>query len=326
MRSGNAAVLCGEGAGAPAADDGLLELHAGLTALQKQLSSRHFYDARGSELFEEITRLPEYYPTRAEREILDAWMPALCLQLKPRSLVELGAGGSAKARVLLDAMRAAGSADAYIPVDVSASFLHAAAAELRSDYPGLRVAPLVADMTHDLPLPSRLPRPAIFAFLGSTIGNFAALAAAALLARIAGQMREDDHLLLGVDLRKEVSTIEAAYNDTMGITAEFNRNALRVVNEQFGTDFDPDAFDHRAFYSRTAQRIEMHLVSRHEQAVHVPGLGVVAFSTGETIRTEISCKYDRPAVERLLTAAGLRLEQWRTDGQGRFALALAAIR
>jgi L-histidine N-alpha-methyltransferase len=302
----------------------LAEVRAGLTARRKRLPSKYFYDQRGSELFEEITRLPEYYLTRAEREILEAWVPGLVATLRPSALVELGAGSAAKTRLLLDAMRDAGTLEAYVPIDVSEAFLQETAERLRREYAGLAVVPVVADIEHALDLPRALPQPALVAFLGSTIGNFHPAQATKLLRRVHGAMRPGDWLLLGADLRKDPAVLAAAYNDARGVTAEFNRNILRVLNQQLGADFVPERFAHRAFYNRTARRVEMHLVSEGPQTVSVPGLGPVHFLDGETIRTEISCKYDRQAIQDLFYDAGFRLEAWRTDGAERFALALGS--
>ncbi|HEX6107663.1 MAG TPA: L-histidine N(alpha)-methyltransferase [Gemmatimonadales bacterium] len=302
----------------------LAEVAEGLAALQKELSPKYFYDHRGSELFEESTRLPEYYPTRAERAILQAWMPGLVARLGTRTLVELGAGSAEKTRVILDAMRAAGTAELYVPIDVSATFLSRTAARLRREYPGLAVEPAVADIGEELALPRRLAHPVLFAFLGSTIGNFYPGAAIRLLRRVRAAMGPGDRFLLGADLRKDVALIEAAYNDSRGVTAQFNRNMLLVLNRELGADFDPEEFEHRAFYDPVAHRIEMHLVSVRPQLVRIPGVGVISFERGESLRTEISCKHDRESVATLFHSAGLRVESWRTDPDGLFALAVGA--
>jgi len=302
----------------------LREVAAGLAAPQKELSPKYFYDHRGSELFEEITRLPEYYPTRAERSILEAWMPELVARLGTRTLLELGAGSAEKSRIILDAMRAAATAERYIPIDVSATFLGQTAARLRREYPGLSVEPAVADIAEELNLPRRFPRPALFAFLGSTIGNFYPPSAIRLLGRVRAAMEPGDRFLMGADLRKNVALIEAAYNDSSGVTAEFNRNMLRVLNQELGAGFDPEAFGHLAFYDTVAHRIEMHLVSAGRQTVSIPGIGEVEFADGETLRTEISCKHDRESVAALFEPAGLRIESWRTDPDDLFALVVGA--
>lgn len=303
----------------------IAEVRAGLSAVQKKLPPKYFYDHRGSELFEQITHLPEYYPTRAEREILLRWMPGLMARLRPRSLAELGAGSARKSRIILDAMRAEGSAAMYLPIDVSGTFLSATARQVRSEYPGLAVRPQVADISREFLLPEGAPRPLLVAFLGSTIGNFHPAGALKLLRQIRAVLQPGDHLLLGVDLRKDPARLTAAYNDSRGLTAEFNRNVLRVLNRELGADFNPDSFEHRAFYNRTAHRIEMHLVSCCDQVVTIPAIGEIAFTAGETIRTEISCKYDRDSVTDLFSDAGLRVDAWETDSDGLFALALGSI-
>jgi L-histidine N-alpha-methyltransferase len=302
----------------------LAEVAAGLAAPQKELPPKYFYDHRGSELFEEITRLPEYYPTRTERSLLESWMPTLISELGTRTLVELGAGSAEKSRIILSAMRAAGTAGLYVPIDVSASFLDQTAGRLRRDYPGLRVEPAVADIAEEFDLSRAVPHPALYAFLGGTIGNFYPPAAIRLLRRVRSALHPTDRFLMGVDLRKDVRLIEAAYNDSQGVTAEFNRNMLLVLNHELGANFDPDAFEHLAFYEPVTHRIEMHLVSKVEHEVRVPGIGLVAFRQGESLRTEISCKHDRRSVGDLFAAAGLRIEIWRPDPGALFALVVGA--
>lgn len=301
------------------------EVADGMARRQKELPPKYFYDERGSELFERITRLPEYYLTRAERSLLRAHANALIDELRPRTLVELGAGSAVKTRILLDAMHDTGSAEEYVPIDVSQDFLGDTERRLRGEYPSLRVTSAVADIGRSLGLPSRLRRPVLFAFLGSTIGNFDAPAARALLTRVRDAMGPFDRLLLGTDLRKPPKVIEAAYNDARGVTAAFNRNMLRVLNRELGANFEPAAFSHRAFYSTDRHRIEMHLVARRELTVHIPSVGDIHLASGESIRTEISCKYDRLSVRRLLRAARMRLEHWFTHERG-FALSIAAPR
>jgi L-histidine Nalpha-methyltransferase len=298
----------------------LAEVAAGLSAPQKELPPKYFYDHRGSELFEEITRLPEYYPTRTERALLQEWMPELIPELGTRSLVELGAGSAEKSRIILSAIRAVGWVGEYVPIDVSASFLDETAARLRRDYPGLAVTPVVADISEELSAPEGLSHPALYAFLGGTIGNFYPPAAIRLLGRVRLALTPEDRFLMGVDLRKDVRRIEAAYNDSQGVTAAFNRNMLLVLNHELGADFDPQKFEHRAFYEPVTHRIEMHLISAMEQEVRIPGIGLVHFAPGESIRTEISCKHDRSSVSELFAAAGLRIESWRSDPHDLFAL------
>lgn len=307
----------------PAEPAMLAEVRVGLLAAQKTLSPKFFYDALGSELFERITELPEYYLTRAERALLLRLAPEWVHQLAPRTLVELGAGSARKTRILLDEMCAAGRAERYLPVDVSAEFLAESARQIGAEYPRLTVVPVVADLSAELDLPEPLPSPVLHAFLGSTLGNFEPDAAVRLLSQLRRRMAPADRLLLGLDLRKDHAEIERAYNDTAGVTAEFNRNALRVLNFELGADFRPERFRHHAFYDAAEHRIEMHLVSEVAQQVRVPGVGVVAFAAGESLRTELSHKYERGQVERLLAAAGLRVERWETE-RSRYALLLAA--
>jgi L-histidine N-alpha-methyltransferase len=302
----------------------LLEVAEGLSAPQKELPPKYFYDHRGSELFEEITRLPEYYQTRTERGLLEAWMPELIAELGTRSLIELGAGNAEKSRIILRAMRAARKPNLYVPIDVSASFLTQTATELRREFPGLSVEPLVADISEEFGRPREILHPALYAFLGGTIGNFYPPAAIRLLSRVRSAMELSDRFLMGVDLRKDVPRIEAAYNDAQGVTAMFNKNMLLVLNHELGANFNPANFEHRAFYEPVTDRIEMHLVSKLEHEVRVPGVGLVPFAEGESIRTEISCKHDRTSVAELMAAAGLRLETWRPDPESLFALVVGA--
>jgi L-histidine Nalpha-methyltransferase len=302
----------------------LAEITAGLTAPQKELPPKYFYDHRGSELFEEITRLPEYYPTRTERALLQSWMPILIPDLGIRSVLELGAGSAEKSRIILRAMRATGNPGLYVPIDVSASFLNQTAVRLRRELPGLTVQPAVADISEDFELPTDISRPSLYAFLGGTIGNFYPAPAIRLLSRVRHAMHVSDRLLMGVDLRKDVRRIEAAYNDSRGVTAAFNRNMLLVINKELGADFDPDAFEHHAFYEPVTHRIEMHLIAKLAHEVRVPGLGQVRFREGESIRTEISCKHDRRSVSDMFSAAGLRIEMWKQDPDALFGLVVGA--
>ncbi len=308
----------------------LADVLEGLSQPQKELSPKYFYDARGSELFEAITALDEYYPTRTERALLERWMPDWVGKGRPAALVELGAGSSAKSRVVLDAMEADGTGRLYVPVDVSAEFLHDTAARLRQEYDGIRVEPRVADITQPLDLALELPEPKWFALLGSTLGNFARPNAVKLLSRVSARMRTDDRFLLGVDRRpgpeKSVERIVAAYDDPAGVTAAFNLNVLHVLNRELGADFDVDGFRHHARYDHEEGRVEMHLVSTGPQTVRFPDGSEVRLRDGETIRTEISCKYDRAVVDDLFRAAGLEVERWAEDGRGLFALVLGRVR
>ncbi|HEU5208859.1 MAG TPA: L-histidine N(alpha)-methyltransferase [Longimicrobiales bacterium] len=299
------------------------EIRAGLAREQRELPSRLFYDERGSRLFEEITRLPEYYLTRAEQALITDQVPSWIERHRPRSLVELGAGSALKTRPFLTAMHADTGGVTYVPIDVSAEFLANTAERLREEHPRLTVRPVAATFIRALELVGSLPGPVLLTFLGSTIGNFARDAAVDLLRRVGNVMQPDDRFILGVDLRKDAATLEAAYNDARGVTAEFNLNILRVMNDEFGADFDPGAFRHSAVYNRDVHCIEMHLVSTAAQSVSVPGIGTIDLGKGETIRTEISCKYDRQVVQEMFAAAGLDLLEWRQDSDGMFALSLA---
>jgi L-histidine N-alpha-methyltransferase len=291
---------------------------------QRELPPKYFYDHRGSELFEEITHLPEYYLTRTERALLATRMPRWMRALQPGALVELGAGNADKTRAILDAMRSARRGVVYVPVDVSATFLDETAARLRRAYPDLGVVPLVADFAVGIRVPPALPRPVLYAFLGSTIGNFTDAEAEQLLARLRHGMSRSDRLLLGADLVKDPAIIERAYNDSRGVTAAFNRNMLRVLNHELGADFDAGAFAHRAFFAEQAGRIEMHLVATVEQEVTIPGLGRLTIPRGDSIRTEISNKYSRGRLEHILRDAGFGIVAWETDDAGGYALLLAA--
>ncbi|HUQ18394.1 MAG TPA: L-histidine N(alpha)-methyltransferase [Gemmatimonadaceae bacterium] len=299
----------------------LRDVTRGLAMPQKELDPKYFYDETGSALFEQITELPEYYLTSAERRLLESAIPGIVSLLQPRCLIELGAGSASKTRIILDAMTSAVSNAQYVPVDVSGEFLEKTAQRLRSQYPNLDVRTAIGDFSQQLELPS-VDHPSLFAFLGSTIGNFEDDTAVSILSNIASQMRAGDRLLLGADLRKDVATIEAAYNDSAGVTAEFNLNVLRVLNRELGADFNVDAFSHRAFYNRDLHRIEMHLESLSDQVVSIPELGKFDVRKGESIRTELSFKYDRRAISTLFSRAGLCLDTWITDEDGLFALAL----
>jgi L-histidine Nalpha-methyltransferase len=299
----------------------LAEVRDGLSRAPRELSPKYFYDERGSRLFEQITALPEYYLTRAEREILSARAEEIAAP-GHRTLIELGAGSAAKTRILLDAMRARVAEVTYVPVDVSEAFLAQTRAALEREMPGLRVRPVAADMTSSFELPPHRGGSVLFAFLGSTIGNFDEASAVGLLRRIRAHLRPGDQFILGTDLRKARDVLEAAYDDSARVTAEFNRNILRVLNAELGADFVPSQFEHVALYNETMHRIEMHLRSSVAQLVHIPGLATMPLREGETIRTEVSYKYDRPAVEVLAAAARLTVAKWFTDHDARFALSI----
>ena len=301
------------------------DVRRGLGAREKWLPPKYFYDAAGSALFERITRLPEYYLTRAESEILEAITDGLAERLRPGELVELGSGSSRKTRLLLEAMHRHRGGRRYAPLDVSADALQGAAAALTASYPWLEFDGFVGDFTADLP---RVPRRGrrLLAFLGSTIGNLEPDERAALLGAVVVALRPEDRFLLGVDLVKDPAVLRAAYDDAAGVTAEFNRNVLRVLNRELHADIPVDAFQHVAVYDRELARIEMRLRALRDLEVSFPTLDLeVSFAAGEELRTEISCKFTREGIERELAAAGLRLGSWHTDAEHRFACAVAAL-
>jgi L-histidine Nalpha-methyltransferase len=299
------------------------DVRRGLTSTPKELPPKWFYDSRGSELFEEITRLPEYYPTRTERAILVAHADAIAKAADADTLVELGSGSSEKTRLLLDAMTHHGLLERYVPVDVSSSALTAAADALHGDYPKLAVHGVVADFDrHFDQIPTEGRR--LVAFLGGTIGNFGPVARVQFLSRLRASMRDGDALLLGTDLVKSPDRLIPAYDDASGVTAEFNRNVLRVINRELQADFDPAAFDHVARWDPDEEWIEMRLRSTRAQTVHVGALDLtVEFEAGEEMRTEISAKFRPLRVKTELRSAGLALAGWWTDEAEDFALSLA---
>jgi L-histidine N-alpha-methyltransferase len=296
---------------------------AGLTATPKTLSPKWFYDERGSELFEKITLLPEYYPTRAERAILRAASGEIAAATGATTLVELGSGSSEKTHLLLDALRDAGTLRSYVPVDVSESALISAANRVLASYPGLSVAAVVSDFEEHLGLPAA-DGARLVAFLGSTIGNLLPAERLAFLARLRSGLSEGDALLLGTDLVKDPAVLVAAYDDPAGVTAAFNKNVLAVLNAELGADFDPDAFDHVAIWDAGAEWIEMRLRSSLDQRVTLPAIGLaVDFAEGEEMRTEVSAKFRRDGVEAELAAAGFVMRSWWTDDDGQLGLSLS---
>ena len=299
------------------------DVRIGLTKPFKELSPRYFYDERGSELFEAITETDEYYPTRAERAILELHSPAITAAAgDPATLIELGSGSAAKTRVLLDAMREAACLRAYAPVDISEEITRSTAALIAEEY-DVAVHGMVCDYERDL---ERIPLsgPRLIAFLGGTIGNIEQQQRAAFLARVANLLEPEDRFLLGTDLIKDRATLEAAYNDASGVTAEFNKNVLAVLNERLGSDFDLDAFEHVAFFDEENLFIDIRLRSLRRQLVAFADLGLtVAFGRGEEMRTEISTKFARPGLEGIYAEAGLLLTDWWTDPDGLFGLSLA---
>ncbi|MCB0875188.1 MAG: L-histidine N(alpha)-methyltransferase [Solirubrobacterales bacterium] len=294
----------------------------GLSSPFKELPPKYFYDERGSELFERITEQPEYYPTRCEREILQSRASDI-VAAAPRTLIELGSGAATKSRVLLDAMRDAGTLERFVPVDISEGITRRVASELTDEYPGIAVEGIICDYETHL---ERIPRPegALIAFLGGTIGNFRPAPRRSFLARIATLMYPGDRFLLGTDLVKDRARLEAAYDDAAGVTAEFNKNVLNVLNRELDADFDPDAFEHVAFWDEDNEWIDIRLRARAEQFVDIRALDMrTHFARNEEMRTEISTKFTRDRIESSYADAGLELTDWWTDDEGLYALSLA---
>ncbi|MBS1913646.1 MAG: L-histidine N(alpha)-methyltransferase [Bacteroidetes bacterium] len=301
------------------------DVRRGLTLAQKELPPKYFYDERGAMLFEAICDLPEYYQTRTERGILDAIADILVSHAHPSTLVEFGSGSSSKTRVLLDAMNRAGLLGTYVPLDISREMLLETAEQLVAEYDDLNVRAVIADFAMPLP-PITVEGNALVIFLGGTIGNFREDEAKRFLRNVAESMRPGDRFVVGVDLVKDPLELNAAYNDAAGITAEFNLNVLDVINRELAADFDRSRFTHYAFYNPGESQIEMHLASRCDQQVTIAALEMcVHFERGETIRTEISRKFTRGSISRLLAAAGLELCEFHSDGANRFALCVASL-
>lgn len=299
------------------------EIRAGLLADPPAIPSKYFYDDEGSRLFEEITRLPEYYQTRTEERILEARADEVVARFRPRELVELGSGASRKTRVLLDAMARSGRLRRCVLFDINERFLQESLRSLAAAYPGLEPRGVAGDFATDLAAIGISRQRRLAVFLGGTVGNLLPSEVPAFLARLASVLARGDGFLLGVDLVKDPARLHAAYNDAAGVTARFNRNILRVVNEALDGDFDPAAFEHVAFYDEARAWIEMRLRALRPMRVHLREAGVErTFEAGDEIRTEISCKYTRASVQALLPGTGLRMVDWLTDGEELFALAV----
>jgi L-histidine N-alpha-methyltransferase len=300
------------------------DVRAGLTRPFKELSPRYFYDEYGSQLFEHITELPEYYPTRCEREILETRSAEICEAANsPATLIELGSGSALKTTVLLNAMLDAGCLETYCPVDISEEITRETAERIADEYEGIAVRGLVCDFELDL---ERIPvaAPRVIALLGGTIGNFEPQQRSSFLHRISNLLGPEDRFLLGTDLVKDRQTLEAAYNDTQGVTADFNKNVLAVLNRELGADFDSDSFEHVARWDDENLWVDIRLRSLSNQVVTVASLDMlVPFAAGEEMRTEISTKFARPGLEGIYAEAGLELTDWWTDADGLYALSLA---
>ncbi|RLK25986.1 L-histidine N-alpha-methyltransferase [Micromonospora sp. M71_S20] len=297
------------------------DVRTGLTAEEKWLPPKWFYDARGSELFEEITRLPEYYPTRAERAVLVERAATIAELTGAKTLIELGSGSSEKTRLLLDAFTRRGGLGTFVPLDVSVSALRQSTAEIAADYPGLRVRGIVGDFTRHL---DRLPTGGrrLVIFLGGTIGNLLPAERARFLAAMRAALEPGDWLLIGTDLVKDPAIVVPAYDDAAGVTAEFNRNVLRVVNRELGADFDPAGFAHVALWDPQREWIEMRLRARRPMRVRVLDL-TVDFAEGEELRTEVSAKFRPEGIAAELGSARFAAHAFWTDPDGLFGVTLA---
>ena len=302
------------------------DVRRGLTSSPMSLPPKYFYDVTGSKLFEDITELPEYYLTRIEAALLEEVAPRLMHALAPEDIVELGAGSATKTRRLLDARDGLRQSIRYVPIDIDEVTMQATATRLLADYPFLSVRALVGDFERHLRhVPAAVGRRLVL-FLGSTIGNLDPLPRRRLLTEVRALLRSGDRFLIGLDLVKDVKVLEAAYDDASGITREFNRNILHVVNREVEGDFNPAAFRHVAFFNQAASRIEMHLVPEEPQEVHLHALGLtVRVSPDEGIWTESCYKFSRASAETMLEEAGLRLASWHVDPDNYFALAVAAV-
>ncbi len=309
---------------ADAADAALRrDVRDGLTRQPKTLPPKWFYDAVGSDLFDQITRLPEYYPTRAEAQILAARAGEIATASGADTLVELGSGTSEKTRALLDALREQGSLRRFIPFDVDPSVLQLAGPAIQQEYPGVEINAVCGDFEEHL---GKIPAVGrrLVAFLGSTLGNLTPGPRAEFLASVSEMMQPGDTLLLGTDLVKDVDRLVRAYDDSAGVTAQFNRNVLTVVNRELGADFDVPAYEHVAKWNADEERIEMWLRSTRPQRVHIAALNLdVDFADGEEMLTEVSCKFRPTGVDAELEAAGLRRTHWWTDEAGDFGLSLS---
>ena len=298
------------------------EVRASLAGSPRSLPSKYFYDEAGGRLFQQITRLPEYYQTRTEEALLEAVADEVVELAGARELVELGSGSGRKIRLLLDAMARAGRLESCVLFDINERDLEQSVQALGRDYPTARVRGVVGDFTRGVPAVGP-GGGRLVALLGGTIGNLHPRDVPPFLSRVAGLLRDGDAFLLGVDLVKDKRVLEAAYNDAAGVTAQFNLNILHVMNDRLGADFDPSSFDHVAFYDEANAWIEMRLRARRPQRVRIPAADLeLRLDAGEEIRTEISCKYTRESLEGRLHGTGLRVARWFTDGEQRFALAL----
>lgn len=306
------------------------EIYPGLTSSPKDISAwpKYLYDERGSELFEEITRQPEYYQTRTELSILQSLPESMNLEENFRELVELGSGSASKTRALLEPMMSSKGKVRYVPLDISESALKESADKLLEEYPSLEVSGYVGDFDGNVEgFLTNLPKsegPRLVILLGGTIGNFSSSKRVDLLEGVRGGLSSEDRFLLGLDLVKDHSILEAAYDDAAGVTEKFNKNVLRVLNRELLSDFDPDLFAHRAVFNANESRIEMWLESRTDQKIHLPGVDAeIEFSSGEGMRTEVSNKFTKDSARAMFERSGLGLIDLYTDEDELFGLALA---
>ena len=298
-----------------------LDVRQGLSGKPKTLPSKYFYDARGSELFEKICMLPEYYLPRCEIEALQQIAPEIVRDVSRADLIELGSGASRKIKVVLEAATKGTRQNMrYVPVDVCGEYLQDSAQELLQHYPELSVLGIVADFTRHLrELPNTRQR--LFFFLGSTLGNFPHAEAIAFLSNIAENMKPGDHFLLGLDMLKSKEVLEKAYNDSQGVTAAFNKNILEIINKELNADFATDLFEHLAFFNPKEGRMEMHLQARQDMEVNVADLQMrVPIKKGETIHTEISRKFSAQEIRKMMDKAGFSINRWVTDRQNSFSV------
>jgi L-histidine N-alpha-methyltransferase len=304
------------------------EVRAGLARSPRSIPPKYFYDDRGSRLFDAICDLPEYYLTRAEASLLKRHADGIVARAQPTALVEIGSGMARKTAVLIEALCARNPLPRYVPFDIAREPIEASATALLARYPQLTICGLVGDFSHDLPqLPRAAPAsagPRLFALLGSTIGNLDERAAPQLVNAVAQLLTDRDTFLLGVDLVKDERVLHAAYNDAQGVTAAFNKNVLRVLSRELDGNLDERSFDHMAFYDRERQRVEMHLVSQRRQVATLKAIDLrIELAAGERVLTEISRKFTRASVGRMLALGGMRLREWLVGEDGAFALCVA---
>ncbi|MCH8288747.1 MAG: L-histidine N(alpha)-methyltransferase [Candidatus Marinimicrobia bacterium] len=300
------------------------DVQAGLTSVPKMLNPKYFYDEKGSQLFDKITRLPEYYLTRTETSILKNEIEGILNRYKPEAVFEMGSGSATKTRLLLDLMNVSGMLRGIGLFDFNEEFLTESSLSFRALYPESRVVSIVGDFTKELMLGDFDFTPTIYLFLGSTIGNMSYGESKMFLERVVEKMKREDIFMLGIDLVKDIDIIHSAYNDSEGVTEEFNRNILNVINVRLDADFKPNLFTHEAVYNQEKNRIEMYLKSNVDQVVNLKKIDLkLKLISGESICTEISRKYTREKVESLMSSAGMEMKEWLTDAESFFAIALA---